>query len=69
MPGMSGETLARELLKIRPDVPIILCTGFSHTMTAEKSKAMGIRAFRSKPLSAKQLAQTLREVLSPNMLM
>lgn len=69
MPGMSGDVLARELLQIRPDVPIILCTGFSHTMTAEKAAAIGIRAFRTKPLSDKQLAQTLREVLNPNSVM
>jgi CheY-like chemotaxis protein len=63
MPNMTGEVLSRELLQIRPDVPIILCTGFSHSMTLEKAKAMGIRAFLLKPLLIKDLGRTLHEVL------
>jgi CheY-like chemotaxis protein len=63
MPNMTGEALSRELQHIRPDVPIILCTGFSHSMTLEKAKAMGIRAFLLKPLLIKDLARTLHEVL------
>jgi PAS domain S-box-containing protein len=63
MPNMTGEALSRELLQIRPGVPIILCTGFSHNMTLEKAKAIGIRAFLLKPLLIKDLAQTLYEVL------
>jgi len=65
MPHMTGEALSRELLHIRPDVPIILCTGFSHSMTLEKAKAMGIRAFLLKPLLIKDLGRTLHEVLHP----
>ena len=64
MPHITGEALARQLLELRPDVPIILCTGFSHSMTSEKAKAMGIRAFLLKPLLIKDLAWTLREVLN-----
>jgi len=64
MPNMTGETLSRELLQIRPGVPIILCTGYSHSMTPEKAKAMGIRAFLLKPLLIKDLGRTLREVLT-----
>jgi DNA-binding NtrC family response regulator len=63
MPNMTGEALSRELLHIRPDVPIILCTGFSHSMTLEKAKAMGIRAFLLKPLLIKDLGRTLHEAL------
>ncbi len=63
MPHMTGEALSRALLQIRPDVPIILCTGFSHSMTSEKAKAMGIRAFLLKPLLIKDLGRTLQEVL------
>ena len=63
MPHMTGEALSRALLHIRPDVPIILCTGFSHSMTLEKAKAMGIRAFLLKPLLIKDLGRTLWEVL------
>ena len=65
MPNITGEALARELLQIRPDVPIILCTGFSHSMTPEKAKAMGIRAYLLKPLLIKDLARTLLEVIHP----
>ena len=63
MPNITGEALAREMLQIRPDVPIILCTGFSHAITSEKAKAMGIRAFLLKPLLIKDLGRALREVL------
>lgn len=65
MPHITGEALARELLRLRPDVPIILCTGFSHSMTPEKAKAMGIRAFLLKPLLIKDLARTLRDIFHP----
>ena len=64
MPKMTGEVLSRELLQIRSDVPIILCTGFSHSMTQEKAQAMGIRAFLLKPLLIKGLGRTLQEVLT-----
>jgi len=63
MPTMSGEELSRELLQIRPDLPIILCTGFSHTMSPKKAKALGIRNFMMKPLTYKDFACTIRQVL------
>ena len=63
MPNMTGEALAREILRIRPDMPIILCTGFSHAITPEKAKAIGIRTFLWKPLLIKDLGRALREVL------
>jgi PAS domain S-box-containing protein len=63
MPNMTGEVLARELLQLRPDVPIILCTGFSHAITPEQAKAIGIRAYLLKPLLIKDLGLALREVL------
>ena len=65
MPNLTGEALARKLLEIRPDIPIILCTGFSHTMTQEKAKALGIRSFLLKPLLIKDLGRVLRETLHP----
>ena len=64
MPLMTGEMLASEVLKIRKDIPIILCTGYSHAMSLEKSRAMGIRAFLMKPVKAQQLAMTLKEIFS-----
>ena len=63
MPQLTGETLARECLRIRPDIPIILCTGFSHTMTEEKAKALGIRAYLMKPISRRELGLAVRCVL------
>ncbi len=63
MPNLTGDVLARKLLQLRPEVPIILCTGFSHVISPENAKAMGIRAFLFKPLLMRDLGRTLREVL------
>jgi signal transduction histidine kinase/ActR/RegA family two-component response regulator len=63
MPGLTGEALSRELLRIRPELPIILCTGFSHIITAEKAKALGIQAYLMKPLAIRDLAPIVRHVL------
>jgi len=63
MPLMTGERLARELRRIRPDIPIILCTGFSHTMTASKAQELGIDAFLSKPLEFRDLGLAIQQVL------
>jgi PAS domain S-box-containing protein len=64
MPQMTGETLAKELRRIRPDIPIILCTGFSHTMHAEKTRALGINALCMKPFAVRDLAVTIQQVLA-----
>jgi PAS domain S-box-containing protein len=64
MPAMSGEAFARALLAIRDDIPIILCTGFSHTMTAEKAAHLGLSAFLMKPVNAEALAHTVKRVLN-----
>lgn len=63
MPNMTGEQLSKELMRIRPDIPIILCTGYSEQITEEKAKSMGIREFVMKPLVARELAETVRKVL------
>jgi CheY-like chemotaxis protein len=63
MPGMTGEELAREVLAIRPDMPIILCTGFSDRMNREQARKIGIRGFLMKPAGQSDLARTVREVL------
>jgi PAS domain S-box-containing protein len=63
MPGMTGEQLAAEIIKIRPDMPIILCTGYSKNMSEDKAKGMGIRALAMKPVVADQLANIVRNVL------
>ena len=63
MPNMTGDALAKELMTIRPDIPIILCTGFSEKIDERRAKAMGIRAFVMKPIVMRQIANTIREVL------
>jgi PAS domain S-box-containing protein len=63
MPNMTGETLAKELLRIRPDIPIILCTGYSELITEEKAKAMGIRELLMKPVVRAEMARIIRHVL------
>ncbi len=64
MPTMSGETLAKVLLEIRGDIPIILCTGFSHTMSEEKANQLGLKGFLMKPVNGAVLAKTLKMVLT-----
>jgi len=66
MPNMTGDKLAKELIKIRPDIPIIICTGFSERISEEKAKGMGIKAFAMKPLVMQDLAKTVRKVLDEN---
>ncbi|MBC8430538.1 MAG: PAS domain-containing protein [Desulfobacterales bacterium] len=63
MPGMTGTKLAEELIRIRQDIPIILCTGYSQFITPEKAKAKGIQEFLMKPLSSPDLALTVRKIL------
>ena len=63
MPSLTGEKLTAKLLHLRPDIPVILCTGFSETIDEEKAKAMGIRAFLLKPFSVKEIAETIRRIL------
>jgi len=63
MPKLTGEELSAQLFKIRPDLPIILCTGFSSQITEEKVKKLGVRELVHKPLSKKELALLIRKVL------
>jgi DNA-binding NarL/FixJ family response regulator len=63
MPEMTGAELAKEILAIRPDTPIIMCTGFSHQVNEESTRVAGIKAFVMKPLSKREIARTIREVL------
>ncbi len=63
MPVMTGTELAKELLQIRPELPIILCSGYSTTMTREKAMAMGLKEFALKPLNKKEIAFLIQRVL------
>ncbi len=64
MPKMTGKTLTQELRRIRPDVPIILCTGFSHIIDAAEAEALGIDAFLMKTLAIGDLSHTIQDVLA-----
>jgi len=63
MPGMTGVMLAAELLKLRPDLPVILCTGYSESVSREAAQEVGITEFVMKPLSKRELAQAVRRAL------
>ena len=63
MPNMTGKDLAKELMNIRPDIPIILCTGFSEEIDERRAKELGISAFAMKPIIMRDIANTIREVL------
>ena len=63
MPNMTGEKLAQEIISIRPDIPIILCTGFSERIDRERARALGIKEFLMKPALNRDIAQTVRNVL------
>ena len=63
MPQMSGDKLTKEILKIRSDMPIILCTGFSEKINKGSSGAIGIRKYLEKPLNKRELSIAIREVL------
>jgi len=66
MPGMTGFDLARRMLQIRPDIPIILCTGYSSIISEEKAKSIGGREFALKPVGKKDIAMLIRKVLNGN---
>lgn len=63
MPQMTGEMLAAELRQVRPNIPIILCTGYSHVLDEEKALSLGIDAFCMKPVSMPELADTIEQIL------
>ena len=63
MPRMSGEILAKNVLKIRSDMPVIICTGFSNRVTPENASSMGIKDFVLKPLTMRDLSESVRKVL------
>jgi len=63
MPYMTGYNLAKRILEIKPSINIILCTGYSDTISLEKAEAAGIKALIYKPISKKEIAQEIRGVL------
>jgi CheY-like chemotaxis protein len=63
MPNLTGDKLAGELMKIRVDIPVILCTGFSEQISEGQAKELGIREFILKPIVMNRLAEIVRSVL------
>jgi DNA-binding NtrC family response regulator len=64
MPGMTGMELVREAHQLRPDLPVILCTGFSKTLSDHELLEGGVNEILMKPIVLRQLAETIRRVLS-----
>ena len=63
MPNMTGIQLVQELWQIRPDTPVILCTGFSEKAETEKAESVGVREIVMKPAVKKEMAEKIRKVL------
>ena len=65
MPGLTGDEMARQMLEIRPNTPIIVCTGFSEVFNPQRAQSTGIRLVLMKPLSMESIAHAVRDVLEP----
>ncbi len=63
MAAMTGIALAREVLSIRDDIPIILCTGYSETISDSSVREAGIRAFVMKPITKKEMSEAIGRLL------
>ncbi|BBO83703.1 hypothetical protein DSCO28_42690 [Desulfosarcina ovata subsp. sediminis] len=63
MPLMTGEQMAEQMMRINPQTPIIICTGFSEQISWEKAKALGIKAFLMKPVTIAEISRKVRTVL------
>lgn len=64
MPHLTGAQLVQAVRAVRPDLPSILCTGFSETINGAKAKALGINAYVMKPIAKRDLALEIRKVLA-----
>ena len=63
MPQMTGKELSQSILQLRPDIPIILCTGYSDTLNKQNALDLGIKKFLYKPVNIRELARVTRKVL------
>ena len=63
MPLMTGEDLGKEMMRIRSDIPVVLCTGYADFISSEKAAAMGFRGFIMKPFTVREGAELVRRVL------
>jgi CheY-like chemotaxis protein len=64
MPGMTGDALARELMRIRPGLPVVICTGYSQTVDQQRAHKMGIKTFVMKPILINELAAAVRKAFN-----
>jgi PAS domain S-box-containing protein len=64
MPGMTGEDLGKQIMSIRPDIPVILCTGYADMISSEKAMALGFRGYVWKPFTVREGAELVRSVLN-----
>ena len=64
MPKLTGSQLAERALKIRPGLPVILCTGFSEIVDGDKAALIGIREFVYKPFGMREISQSIRRALA-----
>ncbi len=67
MPGITGDVLGRQIKSIRPDMRMIICTGYSETLNEERAKEIGFSAFILKPLIIKELARLIRRILDQSL--
>jgi len=67
MPEITGPELAEKARAVRPDLPVVLCSGFSEKFTPERAKAMGIREFLVKPVTRQELGEAIRRALLPEL--
>ncbi|MCP4719809.1 MAG: PAS domain S-box protein [Desulfobacteraceae bacterium] len=63
MPDMTGDQLSKEILSLKPDIPIVICTGFSERINREQAKTIGVKGFLMKPVIKSDMAQMVRKVL------
>ncbi len=63
MPNMTGDQLSPKILSIKPDIPIIICTGFSERINEERAKTIGVKGFLIKPVAKSEMAQMVRKVI------
>jgi two-component system cell cycle sensor histidine kinase/response regulator CckA len=66
MPNMTGTELAKNLISVRPDIPVILCSGYPERVIPEELKSIGIKDFVMKPISRQEIAEVIRRVLNPD---
>jgi nitrogen-specific signal transduction histidine kinase/ActR/RegA family two-component response regulator len=64
MPGLTGEELARKIFILRPDIPVVLCTGYSEGLTEQRIEVQGIRKLLFKPLEMQEFLETVQRLLS-----